>query len=457
MRQARRGRLPRVHEAWQLWTDDEAERRRFVDLAAVRRLPAEPAGPKNRLRRVWRIEAGGRRYFLKQFDRTQWQNRLRFAATAPRARDDAERERLVTIALRDAGFAAPRPVAGGRAGAASFYLCAELAGTPCRDLLATGRAPAGLWRAVARHCGDLLARGFWLPDLSAEHVFAEPAGDGWRLGVLDLHNGRLGAPARAPANVLRRVLRRFSRSVRDLPVGFSPALRFAVRLLRAAGRRGDGLRAVLDTLPPFTTAGRYERSGKSADYAGRNPRRAARELELLQRVWPGRPGESVLDLPCGAGRLQPWLCGERGHELLQADGALAMLRQARTAGHAGARLVQADARAMPFASGAVDGVVLFRFLHHLDGDVRRVAIAEACRVARRFVTVSFFHPCSFHHLQRRLRRLAGAPPTRFAVTLRRLSAEFAAHGFQHTAHAAERPFARDLWLASFERIAGAAR
>jgi ubiquinone/menaquinone biosynthesis C-methylase UbiE len=294
-----------------------------------------------------------------------------------------------------------------------------------------------------------------LPDLSAEHVFAERDGDGWRLGVLDLHNGRLAGPGRVPRRLVRRVLRRFARSVRDVPIAWTAALRFAVRLLRAAGVHGDAARGVLGSLPPLHTAQRYERAGKSATYAVRNPRRAARELALLQRVWPGRAGETVLDLPCGAGRLAPWLVEQRGHALLQADGARAMLQQARADGTAGRHLVQADARVMPFADAAVDGVVMFRFLHHLDGEARRAVVAEACRVARRFVTVSFFHPCSVHHLQRLLRRLTGAPATRFAVTRGRLAAEFARHGFVVSAHAAELPFARDLWLASFERIAGA--
>jgi hypothetical protein len=94
---------------------------------------------------------------------------------------------------------------------------------------------------------------------------------------------------------------------------------------------------------------------------------------------------------------------------------------------------------------------MFRFLHHLPGEARRRAIAEACRTARRFVAVTFFHPCSAHHLRRWLRGLGGAPRTRHAITLRRLRREFATHGFGLAAHAAELPFAKDLWLASFER------
>lgn len=438
---------------WQLWTDDDGERRAFADLAAVQRLPAEPAGPPNRLRQVLRFSVDGRTYYLKRFDRTQWRNRLVFACTAPRARDDAERERRVTEALRAAGHEAPRPVASGRDGRASFHLCAELPGTACRDLLARGADDPALWRAVAQHCGALLAAGFWLPDLSADHVFARRCGERWRLAVLDLHNGRLAGPGPPPAWVARRVLRRCQRSVRDLPVGWPRALRFAARLLRAAGRSGAAARAVLGSLPPIATAARYERAGKSSAYAERNPRRAARERALLDRVWPGREGETVLDLPCGTGRLAPFLA-ERGHTVVQADGALAMLREARARATGSAPRVQADALWMPFVDRAVDGVVMFRFLHHLAADARRLAIAGACRTARRFVTVSFFHPCSAHHLRRRLHHALGAPATRFPVTLGALRRDFARHGFMLVAHAAERPFAKDLWLASFVRAAG---
>lgn len=434
---------------WQLWTDDAEERRLFASLDAALRLPATPAGPPNRLRRCDRIDAAGATWYRKQFERTQWKNRLWFRTTGPRACDDAQRERRVTAALRAAGFEAPRPIADGRRGTTSVYVCAALPGRACRDLLAAGDDDAALWSQVARHCGTLLARGFRLPDLSAEHVFARRDGATWRLAVLDLHNGRLAAAGPAPRRLVRRVLRRFARSVRDLPVTERRALRFAVRLLRAAGLRRDAARQVLAALPPFATAARYERAGKSRAYAERNPRRTARELALLARIWPGRAGETVLDLPCGAGRLHDFL-RERAHTVLQADGALAMLREARARGAAAAG-VQADALAMPFADGAVDGVVMFRFLHHLAPAARARAIAEACRTARRFVTVSFFHPCSAHHLRRRLRALLGGPTTRHALTLGALRAEFARHGFVPQAHTADLPFGKDLWLASFVR------
>jgi SAM-dependent methyltransferase len=439
-----------VPAAWQLLTEEPAERARLPSLRALLDLPSEPAGPPNRARRVLRVVLDGGVFFLKITLRTQWKNRLRYRLTEPLARDDAERELLVTRALRDAGIGAPRPVAYGRDGETSYYLCAALPGRSLAEFATDAGVDAELLRASAAFCGGLLARGFRLPDLSADHVFAERRGPAWAFSVLDLANGSIAPPGAAPHRLCVRVLRRFARSVRTLPVGPESARRFALRLLHAAGRRGPAARSVLDALPNVHTAARYEAAGKSASYAGRDPRRAERERRLLERVWPGRPGETVLDLPCGAGRLLPFL-EARDHRVVQADGAFAMLRQARAQGHAAMAQLQADALSVPFQGGAVDGVVMFRFLHHLPGEARRRAIAEACRTARRFVAVTFFHPCSAHHLRRWLRGLGGAPRTRHAITLRRLRREFATHGFGLAAHAAELPFAKDLWLASFER------
>lgn len=437
-------------DLWQLWCDDPDERAAFATLAAVQRWPRELAGPRNRRRHVERVRGPHGVVYLKCFGATQWRNRLQFACTAPRARDDADRERQVTQALRGAGIGAPRPLAYGRVGANSYYLCETLPGSSCHDRCVGGVEP-GLANAVARFCGGLLRGGFWLPDLGADHVFVDGPGGSWRFGVLDLHNGRLAPGRKVPRWLAVRVLRRWIRSVHDLALPWSLALRFAVRLLRSATVSASQRRAVLRRLPPWATAARYDVAGKSREYAERNPRRAARELSLLARVWPGHAGECVLDLPCGAGRLVPFL-RERGHALLHADGSLAMLREGRSRCQDPPPAVVADALAMPFAAHAVDGVVMFRFLHHLPPAASRRAIDEACRVANRFVVVSFFHPVSAHHWRRTLQAWwRGRSPTRFTRRLALLRRWFASHGFQLTGYAADRAFARDLWLAAFVR------
>lgn len=441
-----------MRQTWRWLKATAAEQAAFAGPDAVLALPFTDAGPPNRLRSVRRLQLAGASYYLKLFTRTQWKNRLRFRCTAPRATDDAGREAAMTQALARAGIEVPRPLAVGRRGAASFYLCAALPGRALGELLSMGATDAAMVRATARFCGNVLARGFRLPDLSADHVFVRRELGLFHFGLLDLHNAGIGPPGPPPLGLCARVLRRFARSARLLPIPAGTALRFAVGLLRSAGR-GAEVRQLLRRLPPFDTAARYDGDGRSARYHRRNPSRDAREQALLARVWPGRPGQTVLDAPCGAGRLLPLLRDRLGARLLWADAALAMLREARAAHWLAGPppALQADALRLPLADGSVDGVVLFRFLHHLPPEHARRAVAEACRVARRFVVLTFFHPCSAHHLRRRLRRLGGGRSTRFALTLGRLRRWCHAHGFRLQARAADLPFLRDLWVASFVR------
>jgi ubiquinone/menaquinone biosynthesis C-methylase UbiE len=229
----------------------------------------------------------------------------------------------------------------------------------------------------------------------------------------------------------------------------------AVRLLRQAGRPIGERRTILRRVPPFDTHGRYEVAGRSASYRLRNPRRTARELDLLRRVWPGREGDLVLDSPAGTGRLAVILTHELGARRIAADRARAMLLEGRGQGRGGDTallLLQADAMQLPCRDRSVDGVVVFRLLHHLDTRAAQRVLAEACRVAERFVVVSFFHPVSFHGLSRRLREIgAGRARTRHALSLRTLRTWMAGHGFVEAAHAADAAFRRDFWLAAFVR------
>lgn len=433
---------------------DAEERARFVDRDAILSLPHELAAPPNRARSVLRLGEGGRRWYFKQFGPTSLRNRWRFRTTQPAATDDAERELLVTKALREQGIEAPRPVLRGRLeDGRSFYLCAELPGRSLRQWLREGPPAPALLPLAAAFCGDVLAKGFHLPDLSAEHVFARQEIAFFHFGLIDLHNGAIAPPGPPPTWICRRVLRHFQRSVQDLPILRSQALRFAARLLKNAGRAGD-TRSLLRSLPPMDTAARYEATAKAKQYKDRNPVRTEKELDLLARVWPGRSGERVLDVPCGAGRLLPFLRGA-GHEVVQADRAFAMLEQARESKREAA-LVQAHALDLPFFDRSLDGVVMFRFLHHLQASAQKLAVAEACRVADRFVVASFFHPCSVHHFVRRLRDVcARRAPSRYATTLGRIEHWFEGCGFELQAHAAQLPFAKDLWVASFVRRAPA--
>ncbi|MEM7203042.1 MAG: methyltransferase domain-containing protein [Planctomycetota bacterium] len=436
---------------WQHVDATPAERQRVSSLEALLRLPAELAAPRNRQREVRCIKLGTQCYYLKVFERTQTKNQLRFAVTRPRCRTDAERELGVALALRDRGIRVARPIGIGRRGPTSFYLCAALPGPSLRERLAAGRWTRDLARRVAAFAGGIATRGVVLPDLSADHVFvldgADPAGE---FAVIDLHNGRLAR--RASIRDATRMLRRFAKSIRGLPVSRRQALEFSVRLLRAMGL-GDRSRRILARLPTLDTHTRYDAPGKSTAYRARRHSRHRAEMACLQRIWPGREGDRILDVPCGAGRLHAVLA-DWGATIIGADRSREMLRQAAVA--PGARpvpLLRAEATALPLADGAVDGAVAFRFLHHLPAaDAERV-VAELTRVAARYVVVSFFHPVSAHGLTRRVHcAITGRAAARHTVTPATLRRWFAARGFAPAGWSAQRAYLREFWLAAFVRV-----
>jgi ubiquinone/menaquinone biosynthesis C-methylase UbiE len=82
------------------------------------------------------------------------------------------------------------------------------------------------------------------------------------------------------------------------------------------------------------------------------------------------PGSSVLDVGCGNGR-NLVAAESAGHGCVGFDLSRAMLRTAR--GKGAWQLVQADARAPPFADGSFDAVLAIAVVHHVETEDGRVA------------------------------------------------------------------------------------
>lgn len=173
-----------------------------------------------------------------------------------------------------------------------------------------------------------------------------------------------------------------------------------------------------------------ERFG-SARARSRDPRLVAR---LLRRLPGGAQVRSVLDVPCGAGRLRDpileagapdtadrlWFGADVSEEML---GAIP--------GRGGDR-VRADAAALPFPDDSFDLVVCCRLLHHLpEPSARQAVLRELVRVSRDLVVASYWDAASYQAWRRRtrgpLRRRRG-PETRHAVPWTELAAELEAAG-----------------------------
>ena len=332
---------------WEFLSADATEQRLFATLDHTLSAVSGPAAPANRFRQVHRIEVDGRIYFLKEFKHTQWKNRCRSRLTQPRCVFDGDRERLVAVALQQRGFAVARPVAMGRRGRASYYLCAELPGESLLSLVSSSRLNRATAMAAAQFAGDILASGVTLPDLAADHIFHLSDES---FAVIDLHNGSLGR--RVSSRVARRVLRHFVRSVRGLDIPRIRAFGFATRVLAAAGIRRTARRRIIEGVSPMDTHSRYEVPGKSSAYERRSSARTNRELELLADIWPGRPGDLVLDSPAGTGRLATIVRDRFAARRLGVDRSMAMLQQGRREN--GDLVIQADARELPVLDRCVD-------------------------------------------------------------------------------------------------------
>lgn len=172
-------------------------------------------------------------------------------------------------------------------------------------------------------------------------------------------------------------------------------------------------------------------------------RRETRMRAALERALASfGPAASVLDAPCGAGRLSAWL-SERGVRYLGLDAAFPMLVEARR--KCAAPLAAGDLARLPLRDGAVDVAVCIRLMHLVrEVQLRHAFLRELARVARRGVVVDYLQAESLKVWYANARSAVGlrdhAPS---AFTREEIRAEFEAAGLEVLAFEALR---RPNWL-----------
>lgn len=178
--------------------------------------------------------------------------------------------------------------------------------------------------------------------------------------------------------------------------------------------------AIRDRWTEEPRASHYRRGRfRSERAAGRDP---ARISSLLAKY---ELRGSILDVPCGTGRLRDALTSERGG-YVGVDASLSMLQQAQD----NSRLLAADALQLPFRSTSFDAVVACRLFHHLGESTDRVALArELARVSSRLVIASFWDSASLHAFRRRV-GLKRDTSTRRSIAKRTLAAELESAGLR---------------------------
>ena len=148
-----------------------------------------------------------------------------------------------------------------------------------------------------------------------------------------------------------------------------------------------------------------------ADYQNKLHRKFSdrRERALLVRYFrelkrEGARIESILDLPCGHGRLSG-LLKEHCDRLLEADWSLTMVQLNRQDHGTGARdYLRCSALEIPLPDLAIDAVVSFRLSHHLESQLlREQHLRELFRVANKAVIVTWFSATSLKNRLRQVR------------------------------------------------------
>lgn len=163
------------------------------------------------------------------------------------------------------------------------------------------------------------------------------------------------------------------------------------RLSRAT--RSRDAEAIRDRFDTNDAANKYASSLTGTKTDQREQRCLA---DLL--AWTDLPaGATLLDLPCGTGRLLPFLTG-LGYRVTEADSSPHMVELARRfafennlSASPGRFLVQ-NAFATDFGENAFDVVVCNRLLHHFPRpEDRRAILHELARISAGWVIVSFFN------------------------------------------------------------------
>ncbi len=145
-----------------------------------------------------------------------------------------------------------------------------------------------------------------------------------------------------------------------------------------------------------------------ADYDQKLHRKVSDRLEraIFTRMF-ATIGESasLLDLPCGAGRLFD-LFAHRARRVYEADFSPSMLRlNAADHENAAAGYLRCSGLAIPLGDRAVDTVVSVRLSHHLARPAdREQHLREVLRVAGKAVIVTYFSHYSLKNWIRRLRK-----------------------------------------------------
>ena len=197
---------------------------------------------------------------------------------------------------------------------------------------------------------------------------------------------------------------------------------------------------------------------KAETYLHRKESKHRAEMNLIRRTLPYlTETRTILDAPCGVGRATIML-SRMGYALTAADlgeGALAVARREVTKAGVNVAIDKEDLCCLSYADRGFDAVLCFRFFHHLPTPEHRDEIVrELCRVADRYVLISYLSPWSPTSAKRLLKKALGVgqQSVQNITPLSEVESYFARHGFSLVKDVAQTNLIHSLHLAVFSRI-----
>ena len=115
---------------------------------------------------------------------------------------------------------------------------------------------------------------------------------------------------------------------------------------------------------------------------------------------------TVLDIPCGTGRITEWFL-KRGFSVLGGDisqemMAVGRIKLASFSDHVTFR--QLDLDHLDLSNSSYDLVSCIRLFHHLETEQRSAVLWELARVSRRYVLINVSYSSPFYRQRRRLKK-----------------------------------------------------
>lgn len=153
---------------------------------------------------------------------------------------------------------------------------------------------------------------------------------------------------------------------------------------------------------------------------------------LLRRVTDEIPDPSVLDIPCGTGRITEFLL-QRGLTVVGGDISHEMMAVAKEKCSPFSPRVswrRLDLERLEVDDNSTDLVTCIRLFHHLESDARGSILRELARVTRRFVLVNVSFSSPWYRMRRRIKRALGQGVSTTSSTRAEILQEVSRAGLQ---------------------------